>query len=447
MDIDSGGILPWVAIGFLLVLSALVSGSEVAFFSLSPSELKDLDENQQNQPNSAATRVLELLKSPDAERAPRHLLATILVLNNLINIIIILISTVAMEAAFPSAGLPLWLQWTLHVALVTFLIVLFGEVIPKVYATSNAVPFAQRMSGPLMVAQKALRPIWSPLVAVGGWLDRKVETPSSSLSVEDLEQVLELTADEERTEDEQRILEGIVSFGSKDAKQVMTARTDMEALALDTTWAGVRAHVLVSGFSRIPISKNGPDDIAGILHVKDLLPHLQKEDFDWPALLRAPFYVPENKKIDDLMRDFQQRKTHIALVVDEYGGTSGLITLEDIIEEIVGEISDEFDAEEIQYSRLDDRTCIIEAKTALIDVYRILELQEETWESAKGEADTLGGFVTEQAGQLLRVGEVVLFDGVELKIDAATPRKLIRIKVTLPVPPSTGPNDRIDEVS
>lgn len=432
MDIDSGQVIPWVAIAILLLLSALVSGSEVAFFSLSPSDLKDLDEHKQAQPKSAAARVLDLLKVPDAERAPRHLLATILVLNNLINIIIILISTVAMEAAFPSAGLPVWLQWTLHVALVTFLIVLFGEVIPKVYATSNSVEFAQLMARPLGNAQRLLRPVWSPLVAVGGWLDKRVETPVSALSVEDLEQALELTADDERSEEEQRILEGIVSFGSKDAKQVMTARTDMEALALDTAWAGVRAHVLASGYSRIPVSNGGPDDIAGILHVKDLLPHLEAEEFDWAALLRPPFYVPENKKIDDLLRDFQTRKTHIAIVVDEYGGTSGLITLEDIIEEIVGEISDEFDAEEIQYSRLDDRNCIIEAKTALIDVYRILELEEEVWEAAKGEADTLGGFVTEQAGRLLRVGESVHFEGIQLKIDAATPRKLIRIKVTLP---------------
>lgn len=431
MDIDSGQVIPWIAIGFLLLLSALVSGSEVAFFSLSPSDLKDLDERKQTQPQSNAIRVLELLKDPDAERAPRHLLATILVLNNLINIVIILISTVAMEAAFPSAGLPVWLQWTLHVALVTFLIVLFGEVIPKVYATSHSVEFAQMMARPLAASQKVLKPVWSPLVAVGGWLDKRVETPTSALSLEDLEQALELTADPDRSEEEQRILEGIVSFGSKDAKQVMTARTDMEALGLETTWAGVRAHVLASGYSRIPVSNGGPDDIAGILHVKDLLPHLESEDFDWAALLRAPFYVPENKKIDDLLRDFQQRKTHIAIVVDEYGGTSGLITLEDIIEEIVGEISDEFDAEEVQYSRLDDHTFIIEAKTTLIDVYRILELDEEVWEAAKGEADTLGGFVTEQAGRLLRVGESVQFEGVQLKIDAATPRRLIRIKVTL----------------
>lgn len=432
MDIATGQVLPWVAIGLLLLVSALVSGSEVAFFSLSPSDLRELEAQQEGSENSSASRVLKLLKKPDAERAPRHLLATILVLNNLVNIVIILISTVAMEAAFPSEGLPVWLQWTLHVALVTFLIVLFGEVIPKVYATTNGVQFASFMARPLTGAQQVLRPVWQPLVKVGGWVDRRVATPTSALSVEDLEQALELTADAERTEEEQRILEGIVALGSKDAKQVMTARTDMEALALETGWSGVRAHVLASGFSRIPVSNGGPDDIAGILHVKDLLPHLEEEDFDWSPLLRPPFYVPENKKIDDLLRDFQARKTHIAIVVDEYGGTSGLITLEDIIEEIVGEISDEFDAEEVQYSRLDDLNFIIEAKTALIDVYRILDLQEEVWEAAKGEADTLGGFVTEQAGRLLRVGESVTFEGVQLKIDAATPRKLIRIKVTLP---------------
>ena len=421
--------LPWISVAFLLLLSALISGSEVAFFSLSPTDLQSLEERSESE--HRAERVLRLLKHPDPERAPRHLLATILVLNNLVNIGIILISTVVMERLFPSEGLEPWMQWTLHVVAVTFLIVLFGEVIPKVYATSNGLAFAERTARGLQWAQQLLTPVWKPLVRLGGWLDRRVDT-TSELSVEDLEHALELTADGERTEEEQRILEGIVTLGSKDAKQVMTARTDMEAIAQDVDWEVLRAHVVESGYSRIPVHSGSPDELVGILHIKDLLPRIEEDQVSWQDLIRPAFFVPENRKIDDLMRDFQERKTHIAIVVDEYGGTSGLITLEDVIEEIVGEIADEFDEEDLAYSRLDDRTFLFEAKTALIDVYRVLDLEEEVWEAAKGESDTIGGFITEQAGRILRGGERIAFAGVELQVDAANSRKLLRVKVTLP---------------
>ena len=410
----------------------MVSGSEVAFFSLSPQDLEDLEDRRDNEQSVKAARVLELLQKPDSERAPRHLLATILVLNNLTNIIIILISTVAAERLFPSAGMETWLKWVIHVGGITFLIVLFGEVIPKVYATSNRSDFAQVMAGPLLIAKRILTPVWKPLVRIGSWVGRRVEVPSADLSVEDLENALYLTDDDDRSEDEQRILEGIVALGSKDAKQVMTARTDMESVWAEETWEQLRAQIIESGYSRIPVHGGSQDEIQGMLHVKDLLPHLDDANLEWQSLIRPVYFVPENKKIDDLMREFQERKTHIAIVVDEYGGTSGVISLEDIIEEIVGEISDEFDAEEIAYSRLDERTFIIEAKTSLIDVYRILELEDDGWEAAKGESDTIGGFITEQTGRIMRAGESFIFQDVELKIDAATPRKLIRIKITLP---------------
>lgn len=410
----------------------MVSGSEVAFFSLSPQDLEDLEDRRDNEQSVKAARVLELLQKPDSERAPRHLLATILVLNNLTNIIIILISTVAAERLFPSAGMETWLKWVIHVGGITFLIVLFGEVIPKVYATSNRSDFAQVMAGPLLIAKRILTPVWKPLVRIGSWVGRRVEVPSADLSVEDLAHALHLTDDDDRSEDEQRILEGIVALGSKDAKQVMTARTDMESVWAEETWEQLRAQIIESGYSRIPVHGGSQDEIQGMLHVKDLLPHLDDANLEWPSLIRPVYFVPENKKIDDLMREFQERKTHIAIVVDEYGGTSGVISLEDIIEEIVGEISDEFDAEEIAYSRLDERTFIIEAKTSLIDVYRILELEDDGWEAAKGESDTIGGFITEQTGRIMRAGESFIFQDVELKIDSATPRKLIRIKITLP---------------
>lgn len=426
---------PFLLIAVLLACSAMISGSEVAFFSLTPADLLDLETQSETDQSPAASRVIELIKKPDADRAPRHLLATILVLNNLTNIIIILVSTVVMERLFPVNTLEAWVYWSLHVGAVTFLIVLFGEVVPKVYATGHRVQFARFMSGPLLVGRSVLTPVWRPLVRLGNWVERRVEVPNADLSAADLEQALHLTADEERTDEEQRILEGIVALGTKDAKQVMTARTDMESVSSDETWEQLRAQIVESGFSRIPIHGSSQDEILGILHIKDLLPHLDESQLDWMALIRPAYYVPENKKIDDLMREFQERKTHLAIVVDEYGGTSGVITLEDIMEEIVGEISDEFDAEEIAYSRLDERTFVIEAKTALIDVYRILGLEDEDWEAAKGESDTLGGFITEQAGRILRSGESITFQGILLKIDAATPRKLLRVKLTLPESP------------
>ena len=426
---------PFVIIALLLIISALVSGSEVAFFSLTPADLSDLEDASETEKSPANERVIQLIRKPDADRAPRHLLATILVLNNLTNIIIILVSTVVMERLFPANSLEAWIYWALHIGAVTFLIVLFGEVVPKVYATSNRIEFARFMSGPLLVGRQVLSPIWKPLVRLGNWVEKRVEIPNTDLSTADLEQALQLTADEERTDEEQRILEGIVALGTKDAKQIMTARTDMESVSSDETWEQLRAQIVESGYSRIPIHGSSQDEILGVLHIKDLLPHLGEANVKWMDLVRPVYYVPENKKIDDLMREFQERKTHLAIVVDEYGGTSGIITLEDIMEEIVGEISDEFDAEEVAYSRLDERTFVIEAKTALIDVYRILNIPDEAWEAAKGESDTLGGFITEQAGRIMRNGESIVFEGVNLKIDAATPRKLLRVKLTLPEHP------------
>ncbi len=428
-------VTPFIIIALLLVFSALISGSEVAYFGLTPADLLDLETRVESEQSQAAQRVIELIKRPDSDRAPRHLLATILVLNNLVNIVIILISTVVMERLFPAVELEPWVYWTLHVGAVTFLIVLFGEVVPKVYATNHRVQFAQTMSGPLLLGRKVLTPVWKPLVRLGNWVEKTVAVPNADVSAADLEQALHLTADHERTDDEQRILESIAALGTKDAKQVMTARTDMESISSDESWEQLRAQIIESGFSRIPVHSGSQDEIQGVLHIKDLLPQIGEPEVDWMTLIRPVYYVPENKKIDDLMREFQERKTHIAIVVDEYGGTSGIISLEDIMEEIVGEISDEFDAEEVAYSRLDDRTFIIEAKTALIDVYRILDISDEEWEAVKGESDTLGGFITEQSGRILRNGESLEFKGIQLKIDAATPRKLLRIKLTLPEKP------------
>jgi len=419
----------------LLVVSALVSGSEVAFFSLSPQTVSDLE----NEDHPAAKRVLALMRTPNNTEGPRNLLGTILVVNNLVNISIVLIATVVAEQLFPSDTLPAWVNTLIHVVGVTFLLVLFGEVIPKIYATSFGVELAKFTSAPLMAAQRALRPAWLPLVRMGSWLDDKLTSPGTDVSVEDLEQALELTDNADRSEDEQRILEGIVNFGSKDAKQVMTPRTDISSFSKEDSWNHVRATIVASGYSRVPVHEGSADQIVGVLHVKDLLPSLHQDDLEWTSVLRLPMYIPESKKIDDLLREFQEKKIHMAIVVDEYGGTSGLVTLEDVLEEIVGEIADEFDDEEVMHSILDEFTYLMEAKTPLLDCYRILGLEEETWEAAKGESDTLGGFMQEQSGKLMRKGESVEFEGVVLKVDSGDARRIHRVKVSLPRPEDLSP--------
>ena len=416
-----------VTVLVLLVVSALVSGSEVAFFNLSPRALHDLE--QEDTPR--AQKVLDLMRSPNDVAGPRNLLGTILVINNLVNVSIVLIATVLAEQLFPSGAMPLWLGTLIHVVGVTFLLVLFGEVIPKIYATSFGMDLAKLMAAPLMLCQQVLRPIWKPWVGMGRWMDNKLANPAADVSVEDLEQALELTDNAERSEEEQRILEGIVNFGSKDAKQVMTPRTDMLSFSMEDTWEHVRATIVASGFSRIPVHGGSVDQIQGVLHVKDLLPRLQDDAVAWTEVLRAPMYIPESKKIDDLLREFQEKKVHLALVVDEYGGTSGLVTLEDVLEEIVGEIADEFDEEDITHSVLDEFTYLMEAKTPLLDAYRILQLDEEVWEAAKGESDTLGGFMLEQAGRMLKRGESIQFAGTVLVVDARDARRIHRIKVVL----------------
>ena len=419
-------------VAVLIIVSALVSGSEVAFFSLSPQAFQELE----NEDTPGAQRVLQLMRTPNTTDGPRNLLGTILVVNNLVNISIVLIATVVAEQVFPSDTLPAWVNTLIHVVGVTFLLVLFGEVIPKIYATSFGVQLAKFTSAPLLGAQRLLKPVWLPLVSLGSWMDNKLTSPSTEVSVEDLEQALELTDNADRTEEEQRILEGIVNFGSKDAKQVMTPRTDISTFSKEDTWVHVRATIVASGFSRIPVHDGSPDQIVGILHVKDLLPSLHQDDLDWASVLRPPLYIPESKKIDDLLREFQEKKIHMAIVVDEYGGTSGLVTLEDVLEEIVGEIADEFDEEEVMHSVLDEFTYLMEAKTPLLDAYRILGLDEETWEAAKGESDTLGGFMVEQSGRLMRKGESVEFDGTVMQVDAGDARRIHRVKVMLPRPES-----------
>lgn len=410
----------------LLLSSALISGSEVAYFSLSPSNIASLKEAQ----DTKSQRVLRLLEQPDRERASKWLLATILIANNFINIAIVLVSTYVADNVFP-ANVTGWTAFTLHVVVVTFLIVLFGEVIPKVYATSNSIALARFMSLPLAFTGQLLRPFSRLLISSTKFVGDNFQNNTGAISVDELEQALELTQDEDRSTEEHKIFEGIVNFGSKDVKQIMTSRMDIAAFDTETEYNDLIKGILEIGFSRIPIFTKSLDEIAGILYIKDLLPHLSAPEEDWKSLIRTPFFVPENKKIDDLLREFQEKKIHLAVVVDEYGGTSGLITLEDVIEEIVGDITDEFDDEDLQYSKLDDENYVFEGKTPLIDIYRILTIEGDPFEAVKGESDSLAGFLIEQSGRIPVKGEILSFEGLTFTVEAADNRRVKRIKVTL----------------
>jgi putative hemolysin len=412
----------------LLIVSALISGSEVAFFSLKPAELEEIRMAQ----DSGSERIIQLLEIPDRRTGSSNLLATILVINNFVNIIIILLSTSVVTTIFPKGSMNPILEVVIHIAAVTFLIVLFGEVIPKVYATNYGLSLAKIMSAPIQISQKIFWVFWKPLVSMGRVIDDRFNKGgSSSIDINTLSHALELTDSDDRTEEEKKILEGIVAFGSKDVKQIMTSRMDVACFDIELSYPELRKKILELGFSRIPVFRGTIDEVAGILYIKDLLPHLKTKDFNWTALIRPPFFVPENKKIDDLLREFQSRKNHMAIVVDEYGGTSGLITLEDVIEEIVGDITDEFDDDELQYSRIDDRNFIFEGKTALIDIYRILDIDGENFEQEKGESDTLAGFIIEQAGKIPLKGERIHFEQFTFTVEAADKRKVKRVKVSI----------------
>ena len=420
---------PLVLVLLLLIISALISSSEVAMFSLSPSQRAELASSK----NASDQRILALLDTPDRANGPKRLLATILIANNAVNIAIVLISSQLTAELFATGAVPEWAQTLVDVVLITFVIVLFGEVIPKVYATGNNLQVARFMAFPLEIIRRLCAPLTWFLMRSSALLEGRLKNKvRSNISVDELGHALELTADDGRTEEEHKILEGIVTFGGKEAAQIMTPRTDMVVLSLDNSFAAVLEIVREKGYSRIPVIKDSMDEIAGFLFIKDLLPHIDRTEFDWQQLVMQPFFVPENKKIDDLLQEFQQAKVHLAIVVDEYGGTSGLITLEDILEEIVGEIKDEFDEEDLHYSKLDEYTYIVEGKTPLVDLYKMLDIDGELFEEHRGDNSTLAGFMIEQAGRLLDRGDSIDFQGFTLMVEAADKRKIKRIKITLP---------------
>jgi len=364
---------------------------------------------------------------------PKKLLATILVANNFINIAIVLLFAFIGETLFKDIINPI-IRFLLEVVSATFLILLFGEIIPKIYASRNSVKFASFMARPLKVLDVIFSPISLPMRYTTLKIQERFGKQRSNLSVDQLSQALELTNDEDTTQEEQKLLQGIVSFGNTDTKQVMRPRMDLFALNIDTPFETIIQEIVDNGYSRIPVYEESIDDVKGVLYVKDLLPHLNKKKFKWTTLLREPFFVPENKKLDDLMVEFQTKKVHLAVVVDEYGGTSGLVSLEDIIEEIVGDISDEYDDEDLVYTKLDDNNYSFEGKTPLKDVYKILDFEDneaEDFESRKGEAETLAGFVLEISGGFPRVGSKINFKNYVFTIEALERKRIKQIKLTL----------------
>lgn len=405
----------------LLAASALVSGSEVAFFSLKPKDIEGLE----NETEKYAVTTLELLDKP------KDLLATILIANNFINVSIIILST------YLSAQLLEGWEYKMvfDITVITFILLLFGEVIPKVYASKNGLKMTKMMSGPLKKIGNIfpINFLRKGLVSGTSFISNLNKKKSIDVSSDDLEHAIKLTKEQSGDKNENhKILEGIVKFGSKDVKQIMKARTDVVAFDVKMSYKKLCNEIIKFGYSRIPIFKDNFDELSGILYVKDLIPYIDEhENFEWNTLLRKPFFVPESKMIDDLLKNFQEKKMHMAIVVDEFGGTSGVVTLEDVLEEIVGDISDEFDIEDLQYSKLNEFTYVFEGKTPLVDFYKVIDIDGKIFEEVKGESDSLAGFIIEQAGKILLKGEKVVFENYSFIVESADTRKVKKIKIII----------------
>ena len=414
----------FIAIIFLLVCSALISASEVAFFSL---QVKSLEDSDEDQITPGTLRIISLLKNP------KRLLATILVANNFINIAIVILFTILSKKIFIGINNPFLLLF-IEIGIVTTLILIFGEILPKVYANRNAYAFSLRMAPIIQFLDRfILFWITSPMSRTTAFLEKKLGDKKNKISVDQLSQALELTDDQETTSDEQRMLEGIVNFGNTDTREVMCPRIDIFALSDQMSLKEIIPSILNKGFSRIPVYSEKKDNIRGILYTKDLLPHLGKPDYQWQKLLKTPLYVPENKKLDDLLKEFQQKKNHLAIVVDEYGGTSGLITLEDIMEEIIGDISDEFDEIDLNFSKIDESTYVFDAKISLKDFFRVINIEDSgLFDNIKGEAETLAGLVLEMTKKFPRRGQKVSFKGYKFIVEEIDQFRVKQIKVYLP---------------
>ena len=417
---STGAIIAGLLACALLFVSGFASGSEIAFFSLSPADLNELDEEKSEEDK----RIKQLRE--ESERT----LATILIANNLVNVTIIMLFGYFFDHVV-NFGNAWWLEFLCMTVLLTFLLLLFGEIMPKVFAGQQPLRFCRGAVNGILFCRKVFYPFASIVMSSGRLADKVVQKESHALSVDDLEQALELT-DKEDIKDEQRILEGIVRFGDETAKEIMTSRQDVVDLDFKSTYQEVMQCIVENNYSRIPVYQDNSDNIRGILYIKDLLPHLTKGPaFRWQSLIRPPYFVPETKKIDDLLREFQENKVHIAIVVDEFGGTSGIVTLEDVLEEIVGEINDEYDEDEKNYQRINSNTYLFEGKTLLADFYKILELDDETFSEVEGDADTIAGLLLEIKGDFPKLHEKIEYLNYTFEILEMEERRISKVKVVI----------------
>ena len=403
----------------LLLFSGFASGSEIAFFSLSPSDMAELDEER-----TPLDRNIKMLRE-DSERT----LATILISNNFVNVTIIMVCNYIFHSLVRFKAE--WVEFVCITILLTFLLLLFGEIMPKVYSRQNPLKSCRRYANGILFARRLFWPLASVLMRSGTLAEKVVQKENHVLSVDDLEQALELT-DKEEIKDEQSMLQGIIRFGDETAKEVMTSRQDIVDLDINSTFSDVLKCIVENNYSRIPIYQDNTDNIRGVLYIKDLLPHLSKpSNFRWQSMIRPPYFVPETKKIDDLLREFQENKVHIAIVVDEFGGTSGLVTLEDILEEIVGEINDEFDEEESFYSKLNYNTFVFEGKTQLSDFCKIIDVDDDEFSEVEGDADSLAGLLLELKGEFPSIHEKIEYKNYVFEVLGIEERRISRIKVTI----------------
>lgn len=420
---DPSIIISLIVLAILLLTSGLISGSEAAFFSLSPSEKEEFKVEKEKK-----TYFVNYL----IER-PKGLLATILVINNFVNVAIVILSSYVLNDIYPRHGNEA-VHFLIEVILITLIILLFGEVIPKIYATKNASKFSVFMGAPLYYLNRIPPVSWisAGLVKGTGFIQRIGKRGKIKISSDELEHALALTREDSDTDEEHKILEGIVRFGNTEVSQIMKSRVDVHAIEESLDLNNVMEIILECGHSRIPIYRETFDNIVGVLFIKDLLPHINDNTFsDWLTLIRKPFFVTENKKIDDLLKEFQDKKIHIAFVVDEYGGTSGIVTLEDVLEEIVGDITDEFDDDEIIYTKIDDDSYLFEGRTSLVDFYKVLSIDEKDLEIETPNADTIGGFIIENAGRILMNNEFIEAGRYKFIVESSDKRRIKMVKVII----------------
>ncbi|WP_456062336.1 gliding motility-associated protein GldE [Capnocytophaga leadbetteri] len=423
LTVDIALIVQFAIFCLLLLCSAIISGSEVALFSLSPTEIDELKEDH----NSANNLIAKMVENP------KKLLATVLIANNLVNISIVLISPELIDFAFGSIESTL-VRDVMNIGLVTFVLLLCGEILPKIYANRNNLVFAKRVAYFIYILDTIFTPISLPMKSFTVWIQKRLGKTKSNISVGQLSQALELASEEDTTNEEKKLLESIVSFGNTETCEVMVPRVDIFALSEDTPFSEVLSEIVKIGYSRIPVYRENLDNITGVIYIKDLLPYIEKTDFEWTKVMRKAFFVPENKKLDDLLSEFQEKKIHLAVVVDEYGGTCGIITLEDIMEEIVGSINDEFDDDDVTYSKINDHTYIFEGKTVLKDFYRIVKMDDENillFDEKRGEAETLAGFLLEISGNFPQKGKPIVFHNYSFTVEAFDKHRIKEIKVKI----------------